>query len=322
MQKSNHVIKREDVSAAPGPESSDTASLATALRNRIAAHRVETRADEGDDPPRSRPDKAHHVLRREETQRAIRPFPVPTAELDPDFPLPDDQAANLHENGKTASSSPSASGNAPSDPKEEALRAELEAEWQQRLDEAVKTAREEGYDQGRAEGYDAGYAEAQAELQKKFEAQKEELHKDVARLRDVWDQYLKESQPYLVQVTVDIAEMLLDAPLPESVQNASARAIAEAIEELASDPPLTILLHPVDYQHLQETGMVEQLNANHDHLQWNPQPDLDKGDWSVESPVAMVRHFKHELARSLKTRLGSLQDADDDASTSENASSI
>lgn len=302
-----HIIKRNQVSASsdeaapdspPGDDATDTASLAAGLHKRIASERVRMKkagnADPASDPP-------GRILRGAQVANNVQTVEIPTLELTADFPLPEDQQPE-----------PPPEPAPPSE--DEMLREEIEREWKARMEEAVQAAREEGREQGRAEGYDEGYTAAKNELQSSFQERVATLTSDADRLSELWNDYIETSQPYLLQLMIDVAEALLDAPLPDSVRGASARAIAEAVEDLAGDPPLSIRLHPVDYQRLQETGMIEQLNANHDRLQWNTHSELDEGDWSVESPVSMIRHFKDELIRTLRTRIGSLQDTPTDAS--------
>lgn len=294
---SSHVLKKDQVDAKPVTATGDTDALVAGLHRRIASERVQMKspAEDEDDAPAS----ASHVLRSAQVEGSVQTVQIPTLDLEPDFPLPDDRKPE-----RPPEPAPS--------PEEDALREEVADEWEARMEEAVREAREDGHAEGYKAGYDEGYAAAQNELQSNFQDRVATLTEDADQLSALWSDFIEQSQPYLLQLMIDVAEALLDAPLPESVQGASARAIAEAVEELAGDPPLAIKLHPVDYQRLQETGMIGQLNANHEQLRWNPDPALDEGDWSVESPVSMMRHFKDELIRTLRTRVGSLQDAPPD----------
>ncbi len=294
------VIKRDDIANESVQDADlDTESLVEGLHSRISRDRVRMQNRDADPSTRT----GGRVLSSRDVNEEVQSYAIPVADLDPDFPLPEPPAPTPADESDAAEESDESDA-APKS------REELEAEWEARLEDAVEAARAEGREVGYAEGYDDGYAEAQAELEAAFQADRDRLVEDMERLNALWTDYIEESEPHLAQTTIDVAETLLDAPLPDSVRRVSARAIAEAVEDLADTPPLTIALHPVDYQHLQETGMLEQLNANHDYLRWNTRPELDEGDWSVESPVAMVRHFRDELIRNLRTRLGALRDAD------------
>mgnify|MGYP001220138896 CR=1 FL=1 len=136
----------------------------------------------------------------------------------------------------------------------------------------------------------------------------------MAQLRQRWHEFIEDSKPVLLEIAVDVAEALLDAPLPESIRGASARAIAEAVEELAGTGTLTVSLHPVDYQRLQEKGLIDQLNANHERsLRWHPDPERPEGDWSVESPAAVIRHYKSEILDTVDQLLGTTLPGEDAA---------
>lgn len=185
------------------------------------------------------------------------------------------------------------------------LRVELEAEWSAKLEEAAAEARQEGFESGYDVGYDDGMDDAEAKLGQQFDAEVEQLAADVAQLKSLWEEYIEASEPALLELAVEVGEALLDTPLPDSIRGASARAIAEAVEELASAGSLTVTLHPVDYQRLQEKGMIDQLNANHEQtLHWHPDPEHAEGDWSVESPTALIRHQKAETLDAVKELVG------------------
>lgn len=245
----------------------------------------------------------HHrsgVIDRTDAHVDEQPRSVPAQELTPDHPLPEDyehDPEQLPEEESTEADTGDSEEPAPS-----------QEEWEERLEDAVEEARaegrEEGYEEGLQEGYDEGYADAQSELQDALDEEIQSLARRVAQLEEDLEAWAEDLEPLLVEMSVEVAETLLDAPLPKSVRGASARAIADAIEQLAGNAPLQVDVHPVDYQRLEETGMLEQLNANHaDRLHWNPNPELAEGDWSVESPTAVVQHIRSDLLRSIRERL-------------------
>lgn len=253
-------------------------------------------AAEDEGPP---PAARRRVLRGAEARAAAQPYDIAppfeaTADAEP--PASDSSA----ESG--SSSEKAHDGDPPNDPDAgdpepdlEALKAEWDAEWQERLDDAVEDAR--------ADGHASGYAQAQDELQAEVDAQKEAHAADAARLKTLWTDHIEASKPLLVELALDAAEAILDAPLPSSVKGASARAITAAVDALAGDPPLTVRLHPVDHMRLQEAGVTDQLDAVHADLTWNPDSDLAEGDWSVSSPSGLVRRLREEIAQTLRHRL-------------------
>jgi flagellar assembly protein FliH len=242
------------------------------------------------------------VLYPEETTFEPAPIAVPGEEHDAEASATGDKAPESPP--PDASASEEETDEDETDPVAE-MRVALEAEWSAKVEQAATEAWQDGFQSGYDVGYEDGFDDAEAKVGAQMEKEVETLAHDVAQLKSLWEQYIEESEPALVELAVEVAEALLDMPLPDSVRGASARAIAEAVEDLANAGSLTVTLHPVDYQRLQEKGMLDQLNANHEQtLRWNPDPEHAEGDWSVESPTALVRHHKNEILRAVKQRLG------------------
>lgn len=240
------------------------------------------------------------VVNRDNAALQVEPYVIPTPELDPDHPLPDDY-------DHTPDTLPEEETDEAPDDEAERTNDEWQEELERATEEAHAAGYEEGYAEGEADGYEEGYAAAEDELRAAYESEVQAMANQLAQLETRWEAWLEELEPHFVEMSLEIAELLLDAPLPESVQGASARAIAEAIESLAGTTPLQVDLHPVDYQRLDESGLIEQLDANHgDQLRWNPDPELAEGDWSVESTTAVVRHVRAELLATLRDRLNTL----------------
>lgn len=227
---------------------------------------------------------------------ATQPFELPVVEGAAANPVPQPSSSESGETNAAAETDE----DGPSE-REKELRAAWEAEWNDRLDDAVA--------QARSEGYEEGYAAAKEELQAEFDERKATLASDLVHLESLWNDFIEQCEPVLAELALDVAEALLDAPLPQAVKAASARAITQAIEELSGEPPITVSLHPVDYLRLEETGVADQLNASHERLRWNTDSDLEHGEWIVESPAKAVRHLTDELLRTLKSRLGLLATA-------------
>jgi len=83
----------------------------------------------------------------------------------------------------------------------------------------------------------------------------------------------------------------------------SEEAVIEAVAELAGTPPLTITVHPVDYQRLQESGLAEHLTEKYEELQLESDPEHKEGDWTVASPAGAVRRRRSEVIDTLRERL-------------------
>lgn len=307
---SRGVIKKKDLPADQVEAVSVDDSVFDKRRPRIPQDRVRTE----DLDPAPAPGRFAYlrqgVVQREQVAFTATPVVVGASDA-----RPVDPAATEADSESDPAVDPPAEDDAP-DPMGE-LRNTLEAEWQAKVDAAREDAYRDGYNEGHVDGYGVGYDDAEDDLQQMITAEVERLATDVAQLRMLWAEYIEASEPALLNLTIEIAEALLDAPLPESIQGASARAIAEAVEELVGAASLTVSLHPVDYQRLQENGLLDQLNANHEQtLQWNPDPSHPEGDWSVESPTALIRHQKDEIIASIRQRLGAEPPARENAPSS------
>jgi flagellar biosynthesis/type III secretory pathway protein FliH len=178
-----------------------------------------------------------------------------------------------------------------------------DAEWQEHLEEMVEEARVEGYEKGYSEGYDDGYDEAEASARAEWEEEREALISDINGLEEAWTQYIDDNESRMVELTLQLAEAIVDAPFSDSLRQASEEAIIEAVAELAGTPPLTVTVHPVDYQRLQESGLAEHLTDKYAELQLESDPDHTEGDWTVASPAGAIRRRRSEVIDTLRDRL-------------------
>lgn len=235
-------------------------------------------------------EKAKTVLRREEVKSDVVPYVMVDLELHPQFPLPDaaDEAVEEEET-----------------PEEEVVPVwdeAREAAWQRRLEEAVAQARVEHFE----EGYEQGYVAAEEALQASFDQRRAELEADVARLRDAWSDFLKQSEPLIANLAFEVVNQLLDAPLPKDVRAVSTQALAQAIEQFGEDTPIVVTLHPDDLSRIRSYGLVNDFEEMRAQIRWAPDPDMAIGDWIVQSPDAAIRRLKEEMLGQLKSRLGLL----------------
>lgn len=233
-----------------------------------------------------------HVVRRKQAHRSARPVAVETAAFVPDVPLPRE---------------PDGTGEAPEEtasPEEDRENVRSTAEWQEHLEEATAAARAEGRTEGHEAGYHEGYEAAESAVRAECEAQREALLEDVTRLDERWQAYMEEREPMLVELALDLAEALLDAPLIESARGRTQEAVAEAVAELSSAPPVTVALPPEAYRRFREAGLERRLTAACDALHWETDPDLAEGDWSVRSAAGAIRRLRSEVLETLRARLG------------------
>ncbi len=175
---------------------------------------------------------------------------------------------------------------------------QLKPSWQEQMEAEVARAREEAYEEG--------YAAAREALEVEFEEVAQTIQNDVRRLHELCASFITDAEPALVNLAFEVAQAILDAPLPSGIKGVSARTISESIEQMAGSGLIEVSLHPVDFLRLQEAGTVEQLESLHASLRWEPNPELKQGDWFVQSPVAMIRHIEKEMIDALKSRIGLL----------------
>ncbi len=271
--------------------------------SRIPAERV--------DPPEESEGSHGHAVSKEpildpdqtrRTSEPVRVDPVEPADLEPDSP-PADPSAEQAEDDESEQEDDA--DNAPPE--------RTDSEWQERLEEA----RIEGYEEGYSDGYDDGYDEAEATVRAEWAEEREALVEDTTRFEEVWTEYIDEHEAQLVELTLQMAETIVDAPLTDSLRKASEEAIIEAVADLAGTPPLTITVHPVDFQRFQESGLAEHLTEKYDDLQLESDPERTEGDWTVASPAGAVRRRRSEVIDTLRSHLSLSAPAGDEAGSDE-----
>ena len=290
------IIKNEDqsnVTSAPLDKNLREGGSPGSFSSRIPGEKVSVQ-DQGDfsDGPVAR----GPVLDPDQTQRTTEPVQVDPIAPEPDPSLSDGPAdpSQGHEEHEAEGGEEAA---------DEESRERTDAEWEERLEEAVEEARTEGYEKGYSEGYDDGYDEAEETLGSEWEADREALIDDINQFEELWAQYIDENESKLVELTLQMAEAIVDAPLADSLRRVSEGAVIEAVAELAGTPPITITVHPVDFQRLQESGLAEHLTEKYDELQLESDPEREEGDWTVSSPAGAIRRRRSEVIDTLRQRL-------------------
>lgn len=221
------------------------------------------------------------ILRGSRAHFRSEPVDVELEALEPDFPLPPDP--HVPDDANT-----------PLDA--DGLRAEIEAEWKQKLEEAVLHVREEAFE--------AGYGAAREELLEATERTRRELGQDAEQLRRALDGFMESAEVRAVQLAIDAAEVVLGSPLSDRARAGVEQSLASAVEGLAGDGAIEVSLHPVDLLRIQESGFDAQLSAALPGLRWHPDDSLAEGDWSARSSQAVVRRVRMEMMDEIRARLG------------------
>lgn len=285
-----HVIKEDE--AADVTSISFEENAFTAGSDRIPSEEVSTPPDADEE----KKDPRHgQVLREGQTRRTERPVTITTQspEIESSGEAGDAQGSGESRTGGEGATS---TARVPSSRSDE--------EWQEHLQEAVEEARSEGYEEGYEAGYETGYEEAEETLCAEHEEQRAALMEDITSFDELWETYIEESEPPLIELTLNLAEAILDAPLTDSIREASEEALAEAVAELANAPPVTVTVHPVDYQRFQESGLADRLTKKYEDLHFESDPECVEGDWSVSSPEGAIRRLRSEVLKTLRSRLG------------------
>ena len=176
------------------------------------------------------------------------------------------------------------------------IRREFESSWQPKLEHAEETAR--------AEGYEQGYAAAKKDLEDEFFTAKKHYQEGLQRLRDTWGGFISRSETLLLEIAVEIAQFLIDVPLPERFSKLTEEALVEALENLSHDVPIRLSLNPVDLMRLQESGMARFVEEQFPTLRWDPQATLKEGNWIIQTPRQAIRRVSEELIENLRDRFG------------------
>lgn len=265
----------------------EDAPLPVYKAHRIPRARIEVRRTTEEEGENEQPAGRMGLVRRREAARLAVPFDPPSFTSEPPSrPMPEEE---------TPAPDPSDEPEAVPPVNLEAMKAEWEAEWEARMAKAVAEAREEGREAGRTE--------AEREFREELESNRAAFREEAARLREQWRVFLEKAEPMLAHLAFTTAQTILDAPLPEEITELATRALSRAVDQLAASPPLRISLHPVDLLRLRESGLIDELTAEHSGIEWDSDEQLREGDWIVQSPSAMIRHIKSELLHSLRARL-------------------
>ncbi len=175
---------------------------------------------------------------------------------------------------------------------------EIERRWSERLELARREARAEGVAEGRAEAGTA-YEKELTELRRSFAADLQAVHQS-------WETFLRRAEPWILQLSFRVAGAILDAPIPDDVRRISERAVANAVESMVDGIPLEVVLHPVSFLRIKESGIYEQLSSNNGKLRWRTNTDLRQNEWIVQSQRAVTRRLESELIDRLQHELSLL----------------
>ena len=174
--------------------------------------------------------------------------------------------------------------------------AEIEKDWEKRLERAVEDAR--------AEGYRMGFKAAELDHGEDLDEAKKLYQEGLNRLQATWSSFISRSETLLLEIAIETAQFLLDVPLPERFSKLTEEALVDALDSLSHDVPVRLSLNPVDLMRMQESGMTRLIEEQFPVFRWDPQPTLKEGNWIVQTPRQAIRRVSEELLDNLRDRFG------------------
>ncbi len=140
-----------------------------------------------------------------------------------------------------------------------------------------------GYQEGFQSGYKAGQWKAQleaeqqlAEIRKQFAAQLKALH----TVHETLDQTAGKHLPELLSLTLQ----RLFRKHPFTAEE-TAKELASILQELSEAQSITIECHPKHLSDLQSFVKSESLTMGNDHFIWKESPDLNAGEFKIQSDL-------------------------------------
>ena len=171
----------------------------------------------------------------------------------------------------------------------------IEKQWQERLDREVELAR--------VQAFEAGVAAAQSELQAQLDEAVQGFANDLNEMQRSWEAHIRRSEPHLVQLAFRIARAILGSPLPDDIRRISETDVTDAVERMANGVSVEVILHPVSYLRIQESGVEEHLNAMHSKIRWRTNPEMKQNEWIVQSARSTTRRLEAELLDQIQRDL-------------------
>ena len=189
----------------------------------------------------------------------------------------------------------------------EAFKLRMQKKWKRVREHQLQAQ----LDEARRQGFEEGYRQAQQELQEHVEQTLSLFTRGWESLQKQYTATISELEEPLLKMVFTLIEHILHIPLPPAWATTLQQLLLQTIEEVATQSPATIHLASTDYLALQESGIIEQLHAQHPTLQWVPVPEMRPGEWIVESPTEVISREFSRLLQTLQEELGLPSDTDE-----------
>ncbi len=174
-----------------------------------------------------------------------------------------------------------------------------QSEFQQEIDFA--------YRRGMEEGKLIGYQQAEADYQKKIE----NLQKITRSFLEERQQFFRESEDHLIQLTLKIARRILQE-LPPFLPKLVHHSIHKVLDLLGNESEILIQLNPDDYQDVEQLQQsIEKRLINLEKLSFQPNPRIARGGCIIETPNtkidARIETQMQTLFQAIRKELETLQ---------------
>lgn len=152
----------------------------------------------------------------------------------------------------------------------------MKAHWEKERGVYIKEAHEEGFTKG--------YSEGKAESFAQFKHLIDEANKIIKNAQDDYKSTVKESEPTMITLAVEIAEKIIHEQL-EIDQAIIKRIATDVIKDLTDQQEINIFVSPQDYEYLlHQKKDLEQMLSTMSRLAIYVDSDLECGMCIIEYP--------------------------------------
>lgn len=175
-------------------------------------------------------------------------------------------------------------------PDPEVLLADLNREWEARMEEAVQQAREEGRNEGRQEGY--------AQASKEFDHRLHSVNELLQAGHEEWKQRQELLEPGILDLVFELCEGILGVPVEnQHLENALKNRLLPILQQLEEQTKPVIR---VSERELDTVKMLKEVFAPKMHIIIESDPKLNPGEFEVETNEEHLVHTFRAMLSDLR----------------------
>lgn len=154
--------------------------------------------------------------------------------------------------------------------------------------------------------YERGRADGEKQLREQLLHQRQEMAELqrglLQSLRDTVPQVARECEGALIALALEIAgKLVADLPITSEMMEATIR---EALTDVEQNSHLTVLLHPMDFELLQQAQAPLLTDAlNGDRLKFQPSPQVTRGGCLIQTQFGVVDARRESKLEALQKSL-------------------